>query len=185
MPKKYHLGRMIAMKTKNIVIGGLLTALALVIPMVSFKLPLPYPFSVTFASHVPIMLAMFINPVIAVIAAAGSALGFLVTMGPVIAARAAMHIIFAYVGAVMIKKKSSIWLMAFVTMILHSVGEALIIQVLGESIVKLPEGYTMTKMSIFVGVGTAFHHAVDFAITYVVYAALEKAGLFKKYVLSN
>jgi len=172
------------MKTKNMVIGGLLTALAIVIPMVSFKLPLPYPFSVTFASHVPVMLAMFINPVIAVIVAAGSAIGFLITLGPVIAARAAMHIIFAFVGAVMIQKKNSIWLMALLTMILHGVCEGLIIQILGDAIVTLPEGYTITKMSIFVGVGTLFHHAVDFAITYAVYIPLEKAGFFRKYVLN-
>ena len=67
------------MKTNEIVLGGLLTALALVIPMafggiLSIVIP---PFSATLAAHVPIMLSMTISPLTAIMVGLGSSLGFL------------------------------------------------------------------------------------------------------------
>lgn len=163
------------MKVKNMVVAALLTAIAIVIPMISFKIVIP-PFSATFASHVPIMLAMFISPVVAAIVSLGSALGFLITLGPVISARAAMHVFFAVVGALMIKKGSNVYLVGFVTMFIHAFAEALIV---------LPFGFTLQNAGVVVGVGTLLHHTIDFAMTMVIYAALQKAGVFKKFAVAN
>ena len=69
-------------KTKNqfITLTALLTALAIVIPMVMpAKIIIP-PASYTLASHVPIFLAMFISPLMTLIVILGSTFGFLVAI---------------------------------------------------------------------------------------------------------
>ena len=66
------------MKVKELVLGALLTALALLIPLAFggiLGITIP-PFSATLASHVPVMLAMLVNPLVAFVVGAGSAFGF-------------------------------------------------------------------------------------------------------------
>jgi len=161
------------MKSKNIILGGLLTALSILLPIFPgsyLRVVIP-PFSATIASHVPVMLAMFINPAVAVTVAIGSAIGFLLTGMPiVIVARAAMHVFFASVGAIMVKKGYSIYPVIFTTMLIHGLTEALVV---------LPFGWTLDQAGVVVGVGTMLHHIVDSAITIAVYASLFKAGIFK------
>ena len=94
-------------KTKNqfITLTALLTALAIVIPMVMpAKIIIP-PASYTLASHVPIFLAMFISPLMTLIVILGSTFGFLVAGYPiVIVLRALSHLFFGLVGALYLKK---------------------------------------------------------------------------------
>jgi niacin transporter len=62
---------------KKLTLAGLLTAFAIIIPIVfgSFlRIQIP-PFSATLFSHVPMFLAMLIAPEVAVIVGIGSALG--------------------------------------------------------------------------------------------------------------
>lgn len=165
--------------TKKMVIAGLLIGLAVVIPMISFKIYIP-PFSATFASHLPVMLAMFIDPATAAAVAAGSTLGFLLTgMDMVVVARAAMHIIFAVVGALMIKKGYNIFFVFIITMLLHGLGEALVVVPFGWPLY-VPGNPLWKQAGIFVGLGTMIHHTIDGALTLVVYSALYKAKLFHK-----
>lgn len=164
---------------KNIVIAGILTAFALVIPMFPFKLPLPAPFSVTFAAHVPTLLAMFFSPWVAVCTVIGSALGFLFAMpDPIIAMRAASHIIFALVGAYMLKNKKNPYLVFVICAILHGLGEAAVVYLIGPLY-----GFAQsTSLSYLFGTVfgiTVFHHAVDCVITVVLVIALEKAKFLK------
>ena len=94
------------MKTRDLVISALLTALAILIPVAFggyLRVYIP-PFSATLASHVPSMLAMLISPWAAVMVGLGSAFGFLLMLGPVIAARALIHVAFGVTGAYLIKK---------------------------------------------------------------------------------
>lgn len=153
------------MKVKEVVWGGILTSLALIIP-ISFGgllgVTIP-PFSATLASHVPVMLAMAISPLVAFMVAAGSALGFFIKLGPVIGARAAMHIIFAVVGALLIKRGFSFRTALAVTLPIHAFSEALIV---------LPFGFSLHNAGVVIGVGTALHHGVDSIIALALYAAL-------------
>lgn len=93
------------MKAKEIVTSALLTALSLLIPITFggyIKIYIP-PFSATLASHVPSMIAMLISPTAAVMVGLGSTLGFLLIMGPVVAARAFVHVFFGLAGALLIE----------------------------------------------------------------------------------
>ncbi|MDI7247859.1 MAG: ECF transporter S component [Bacillota bacterium] len=153
------------MGTKQLVFGALLTALALVIPLAfgGFLGVVVPPFSATLASHVPVMISMLLGPWVAVLVGLGSALGFLVKLGMVIAARAAMHVVFAGVGAVMVKRGMPFWRALLWTLPIHALSEALIV---------LPFGFTLQRAGVVVGLGTAMHHLVDAGIALAVVKAV-------------
>ncbi|MFZ7101651.1 MAG: ECF transporter S component [Peptococcaceae bacterium] len=159
------------MKVKDLVLGALLTALALIIPLAFggfLGITIP-PFSATLASHVPVMLAMTVNPLVAFIVGAGSAFGFFLKLGPVIGARAAMHAIFAVIGAYMFQKGYSLKTVLIATLPIHAFTEALVV---------VPFGFSLYKAGVVVGVGTALHHTADSLITLAVYGLLTAtAGL--------
>lgn len=151
------------MKVKEIVQGGLLTSLALIIPLAFGGLlgvTIP-PFSATLASHVPIMLAMLISPLVAMMVAVGSAIGFLIKLGVIIGARAAMHIFFAVIGAYLIKKGAAFKTVLLATLPIHALSEALIV---------LPFGFSLHDAGVVVGLGTALHHGIDSIIALAVFA---------------
>ncbi|MDK2824378.1 MAG: niacin transporter [Clostridia bacterium] len=153
------------MKIKELVLGSLLTALALLIPLAFggfLGITIP-PFSATLASHVPVMLAMTVSPLVAIMVGVGSALGFLIKLGPVIGARAAMHAIFALVGAIMIKKGSTLRTALIATLPIHALSEALIV---------IPFGFSLYKAGVVIGIGTALHHTADSLISIAVYSLL-------------
>ncbi len=83
---------------KNIVIGGLLTAMAILITLLFAGTPLmiviPPGFTATIASHLPSMLAMAISPGVAIMVGIGSAIGFALKVNIMVGARAFVHAIF-------------------------------------------------------------------------------------------
>ncbi|MEW8997116.1 MAG: ECF transporter S component [Thermoanaerobacter sp.] len=166
------------MKTREITIGGLLAALALVIPLAFggvLGIVIP-PFSATLASHVPVMLAMLISPVTAVFVGVVSAIGFLIKLGPVIAARAAVHAVFGYVGAKMIQRGYSFPVALAVTLPIHAVLEAIVV---------MPFGFDFYKSFVVVGVGTMIHHTIDSAIALALFYALNPILKFKAVDIKN
>ena len=75
---------LVIMKTRDLVTGALLTALALIIPIFFgsyLRIYIP-PFSATLASHVPTMIAFLISPAVAIMVGLGSSLGFFNYDGP-------------------------------------------------------------------------------------------------------
>jgi niacin transporter len=150
------------MKTKELTLGAVLTALAIIIPIAftPFKIILG-PFTATLTSHVPMFLSMLINPTVALMVGIGSTIGFLLTAPAVVAARASSHIIVGFLGAVLIKKGFSVVTAFAVTLPIHAVIEALVV---------IPFGWTAYQVLVVVGVGTAIRHAVDATIaTSIIY----------------
>jgi len=153
------------MRVREVVWGGLLTSLALLIPLAFggfLGVTIP-PFSATLASHVPIMLSMTVSPMVAFMVAAGSAFGFFIKLGPIIGARAAMHIIFAVGGAHLYKRGVSFPLVLLATLPIHALSEALIV---------LPFNFTLEKAGMVVGLGTALHHGIDSLISLAVFGTI-------------
>jgi len=148
------------MNTKSLVTGALLTALSIIIP-ISFgaylKIYMP-PFSATLASHVPTMLAFLISPTVAVMVGLGSALGFLIMLGPVIAGRAVIHAVFGLVGALLVKKGMSFEKALILTAPIHAVGEILVVMAFG---------FDLYTAFVVIGIGTIIHHLLDSAISVV------------------
>lgn len=158
------------MKTKEMIYGAILTSLALLIPLAFggfLGITLP-PFSATLASHVPVMISMTISPVTAFAVASGSALGFLIKLGPVVAARASMHIIWGVAGALLYKKGMSLTKVLVFILPLHAISEALVV---------IPFGFNLYNAGVVIGVGTALHHIFDSIITIFVGALLVKSNI--------
>lgn len=160
------------MKTdiKKMTYAGLLTALAIIIPICFgfLKITIP-PFSATLAAHVPLFISMLLGPWVAVAVGLGSALGFLITAPTVVAARAFMHIFVGLAGAILIKKNVSFTKVIFITAPIHGVLEAIAV---------IPFGFTVYKILVVVGIGTILHHLIDGAIAGVLIKALSQATNF-------
>lgn len=168
-------------KMREFTITGLLTALAIVIPMIMpIKVLMP-PFTATLASHLPLIVSMFISPFSAAVTAIGSAIGFYVTMSPIVAARAATHIIFTVAGAYMIRKNLNAYLTVIVTMLLHSVSDMLIVYIFAGAagMSALLNNQSMGYVMWVIGIGTSLHHLVDYAVAVPVVNILNKAGFIE------
>jgi len=155
---------------KELLYGALLTALALLIPMAFqgwLQISIP-PFSATLGSHLPTMLAMTISPWVAVLVGLGSSLGFLITLGPIIAARAFIHVFVGVAGAYLYRKDIKFWQILLLTIPIHAIGEALIV---------MPFGFKLYDALVVIGIGTALHHLADGGITLVLHRSLKKAGV--------
>ena len=153
---------------KKMTYAALLTALAIVVPLAFGFLSIQIgPFSATLASHVPMFIAILLGPGAAAMVGIGSGIGFLLTKGSYIAARAFMHTFVGMFGGWLIKKGVSYRNMVILTAPIHGILEALIV---------IPFGITMEKILVTVGLGTVLHHFVDgliaFAIIQVLYRAL-------------
>lgn len=157
------------LKIKELVYAALLTAMALMIPLAFgsyLRIYIP-PFSATLASHLPVFLSILISPFAAIFVGLGSTLGFFLVTGPVIGARAAIHIIFGGAGALLIKKGYSFKHALFLILPMHAIGEALIV---------LPFGYSLADAGIVVGIGTSLHHIADAFLAIAVYELLKAAS---------
>jgi niacin transporter len=155
------------MNTRKFTLTALLVALAIVIPFaVFFKVMIP-PFTATIGSHVPMFISMMLGPWAAAMVGLGSALGFFLNLGPLIGARAAMHIIVGAVGAWMIDRGMSFKLVALITAPIHGILEVLVV---------LPfVDYNAYNLFIITGVGTMLHHGADAAISYVMLKVLNRS----------
>lgn len=158
------------LQVKELLYGALLTGFALLIPMAFrgwLQVYIP-PFSATLGSHVPTMLAMFISPWVAALVGIGSTFGFLITLGPVIAARASVHILIGVAGALLFRRGFRPWQVLALVLPIHMVGEAIAV---------MPFGFDLYSALVVVGIGTGLHHIADSAITLALYGSLQKAGI--------
>ncbi|MBC2580098.1 ECF transporter S component [Clostridium sp. DJ247] len=152
---------------KKLTYSGLLTALAIIIPLTFGFLKIHAgPFSATLASHVPMFMAMFLGPGAAVMVGVGSGIGFLLTAPAVIAARAFMHTFVGLAGAYLLKKDVSFGKVILITGPIHAILEALIV---------IPFGFSVYKFLVVVGLGTLIHHMVDGIISLGLVNALSKS----------
>ncbi len=154
---------------KSLTIAGLLTALAIVIPLFMPKLPVPQPFSVTPASHLAVILSMFVNPFTVICTVIGSTIAFFAVLGPVVAMRAFSHLLFALVGCYMLKKRYNLILTIVVTALLHALGEVIVVYVF--SLFGMAEATVYFMWGVTGGI-TLLHHCFDFVISMIVYKAL-------------
>ncbi len=169
-------------KTSDIVLAAMLTAISMLITFLPFKLVVG-PFSVTPGSHVPTMIAAFINPTVAILTVVGSCIGFFISTGNIlIVIRAATHIVFALLGLFMIRHRVlknyalNLILIVVITSLIHAGLEAIVVGWLTPLIA--PEKMTDTIV-VFTFSVTIFHHLVDSLVTLPVVATLSKAGFVR------
>lgn len=165
-------------KVKTITLAGLLCAIGIVIPMYSpFRLIIE-PASFTLASHVAIIIAMFISPTVGIFVAFGTALGFLSTFPLVVVLRALSHIVFIAIGAYLLKKNNNI-LLSLKTMIPFAVFISIIHALCEVAVsltfysIKSPGSIVWNTIIYLVGFGTIVHSLVDFTIAYLLWRPLQ------------
>ncbi|MFV0558703.1 MAG: hypothetical protein ACK5MW_08675 [Enterococcus sp.] len=176
---------------RRLTITALLTGLGIVIPMVMPKLVIG-PASFTLASHVPLMIAMFFSPAMAVAVALGTALGFLLTGLPlIITLRALSHIVFAFIGVYYLQKHPGIvlkngqftllngrfQLFSLVIALIHSVVEVLVVMAfnfIGNVPASSYEVGAFYFFFVLMGVGGVIHSIIDYNIAFFVAGTLQK-----------
>jgi niacin transporter len=169
-------------KLQTMVVAALLCAIGIVIPMFAPKIMLP-PASFTLASHVPIFIAMFISPPVALAVSIVTTVGFFFAGFPlVIVLRALTHVIFAMIGAFILKKKRDTLttfkgtvLLGFLLAVIHAVNEVIVVTVFffGDSMSKgyYTNGYFISVIAL-VGFGTIIHSMIDFGIAVFIWKPL-------------
>ncbi len=169
------------LKTRDMVVSALLIAIGILIPMIFTGLPFRIivgPYSATLMAHVPVIIAMFISPWTAAFTTIGTTIGFFFTAPMVVAVRAASHIAFALLGAVLIRKGMRGILLCIVTGIVHSVLEGIVVWIFFAGGLNSPaEGYSALAIILITIIGTFVHHCVDFAIAYAVGRGLARAKM--------
>ena len=168
------------LKTKDLVISALLIAIGIMIPMIFTGPPFRIvvgPYSATLMAHVPVILAMFISPWTAVFTAVGTTIGFFFTAPLVVAVRAASHILFALLGAYMIKRGTNLVLTCVSTGAVHAAVEGIVVLLFFAGGLSSSETYSAMAMMWITVAGTFAHHIVDFIIACIVAAALRRAKM--------
>ncbi|XOQ43404.1 MAG: Niacin transporter NiaX [Clostridium sp.] len=160
---------------QSMTIAALLCAVGIVIPMTFPKIWVG-PASFTLASHVPIFLAMFISPAVAITVALGTTLGFFLSGLPlVITLRALSHVVFVTIGAMFLKKRSmamkfsmSSLLFGLILGVIHAASEVIVVTYFffgGQlSSATYSSGYVVSVL-LLVGVGGLIHSMVDFGLS--------------------
>ncbi|EOW1932419.1 hypothetical protein ACNZ6L_002144 [Enterococcus faecalis] len=176
---------------KRLTISALLIAMGIIIPMVMPRITIG-PASFTLASHVPVFIAMFISPVVAIAVSLGTGFVFFLSATPIIALRALSHLIFAVIGAVILQKHPEILINKegkFTLLngklqlfnvgigVIHSAAELVVVSVF-YTMGNLPGTYYtagfMYSIFLLMGVGGLIHSLVDFSIAYFLASTLSK-----------
>ncbi|WP_230083739.1 hypothetical protein [Aerococcus sanguinicola] len=168
---------------QRLTLTALLTALAILIPMVMPIKVVLGPASYTLASHLPIVLAIFMGPAPAAFVALASGIGFFLAGFPfVIGLRGLSHVFFATFGAYYFQKHPGVvdklttrTAFSFVLAFIHALAEVVVVYlVTGLGAGTLAAGY-FTPLFVFVGLGGIVHGMVDFELGYQTARALDKA----------
>ncbi len=156
---------------KRLSLSAILAAFAILIPLMMPVKVVIGPASYTLASHVPLFIAMFISPLVGILVALGSSLGFfLAGFPPVIVFRALTHLGFISIGALVLKRfprlleSNGLWWFAIGINLLHGLGEYLVVMLLTTT-GEVASSYWLTMLAL-VGLGTVLHGLVDFALAY-------------------
>jgi niacin transporter len=175
----------------EITAAGLLIAIGIIIPMFSPIRIVIEPASYTLASHVAVMLAMFISPKVAVAVALGTTLGFFFGGFPIIiVARAASHVVFALVGGMYLSRVNKLnfkglrlRIFSLIIAIIHAVCELAVVYVFffaGFATAEEGAQIFMLSMAGLVGLGTIIHSMIDLEIANIIKIALQKQRNFRE-----
>ncbi|MHC5269442.1 hypothetical protein ACYSNO_09700 [Enterococcus sp. LJL98] len=166
---------------RQLTISALLIAMGVMIPMVMPKIVIG-PASFTLASHVPLFIAMFFSPSVAIAVALGTTFGFFVNGLPiVIGLRALSHLVFAVIGSLYLQKHPEITLSGkkfqiynFFIGLIHSVFELVVVAAFLFGGQMQVEGSIFYFLFVLVGLGGLVHSMIDYNIAFFVVRSLSR-----------
>lgn len=163
-------------------IGALLTALGILIPMIMPAKIIIGPASFTLASHVPVMAAMFFSPYLTALVAVGTTLGFFISVPvPLIWMRAATHIVVMTAGAWFLKKspdlvdkKVKLQVFNLILAVFHAGLEALVVLAFYRIGFADTDPQALNNLLLLVFFGGIVHSFVDFNLAFGLCKLLNK-----------
>lgn len=174
-------------KTKDIALAAVLTAISILIPAYAPSIPFDPAgaMTVTPFSHLPIFIASFINPFVAIFTCGGTVLGFFIKgANPVVLVRAASHIIFTLVCSLLMKKGKgyrglSFYVLCGIVTVLHAAAEILVATFAVHLGFLVPPANQQAVFYVLVTVGllTAAHSIFDYSFAVLIYNTLSQARL--------
>jgi len=169
-------------KLRKLLIGAMLTAIGIMIPMyMPVRVIIP-PASFTLASHVPVMMAMFFSPAMAFLVAIGTTFGFVLAGFPVtIWLRAFSHVVFVLIGAYYLKKRPNIvnqkvgfQVFNVVIALIHSLAETGIVFAFYALGFAHMDRAALFNLLLLIGLGGIVHSVVDMNIAFVLSKSLNR-----------
>lgn len=164
-------------KIQMMSITAMLIALGVLIPMYSPVKIILEPMSFTLGSHIAIMIAMFVSPLSALGVALGTTAGFyLAGFTLPVVLRALTHVIWAYAGALYLKKHPDLFRSPAKTFVFNLA--AALVHALLEVLIVMPLyiGYDASQLFyllfVLVGIGSVVHSTVDFVLSLAVWKAV-------------
>lgn len=154
--------------------AAILTAVGILIPLVMpFKIVIG-PASYTLGSHIPIVMALLLSPLVALAVAFGTTLGFLMAGFPiVIVFRAFSHVLFASLGAAYLARSrdtlGSVWkrqVFNFLINVIHGAAEVAVVYFLTAFGQQNLDANFLYTLFVLVGIGTIIHGMIDFELGY-------------------
>ncbi|WP_300120912.1 hypothetical protein [uncultured Enterococcus sp.] len=178
---------------KNLTVAALLIALGILIPMVMPKIVIG-PASYTLGSHVPAMIAMFFSPLMVICVALGTAIGFFLTLPPIIGLRALSHLVFVTVGAFYLQKNPQLiqhplklQVFNFVLAVIHASFEVVVVfafAYFGNVANTTFDRHYLIFLFGMIGLGGLIHSMIDFNIAYIVARAIQKQANIPVFTLA-
>lgn len=178
---------------KNLTVAALLIALGILIPMVMPKIVIG-PASYTLGSHVPAMIAMFFSPLMAICVALGTAIGFFLTLPPIIGLRALSHLVFVTVGAFYLQKNPQLiqhplklQVFNFFLAVIHASFEVVVVFVFayfGNVANTTFDRHYLIFLFGMIGLGGLIHSLIDFNIAYIVARSIQKQANIPVFTLA-
>ena len=161
-------------RTLQLTSAAILTAVGILIPMVMPIKIVIGPASYTLGSHIPIVMAMFLSPLVALAVAFGTTLGFLMAGFPIIIVfRALSHTLFATAGAIYLERSSgmlgNLWkrqIFSFFVNVIHGLAEVGVVYFMTAFGQQNLDGNFLYTLFVLVGIGTIIHGMVDFELGY-------------------
>ena len=154
-------------KVRNVAIAGILSALGILIPMLSpFKIMVGES-SYTLASHVPIFVAMFVSPIVGIWVTLATAFGFFLSGMPLtVTVRALSHLTFVIPGSLIVRRvsfntPSKRILLNLTLALIHGCAEFTAVALLN---MRSLNGTVLFSYFLFLGLGTIAHSFVDFVL---------------------
>lgn len=164
-------------KIQMMSITAMLIALGVLIPMYSPVKIILEPMSFTLGSHIAIMIAMFVSPLSALGVALGTTAGFyLAGFTLPVVLRALTHVVWAYAGALYLKKHPDLFRSPTKTFVFNLA--VALIHALLEVLIVMPlyTGYDASQLFyllfVLVGIGSVVHSTVDFVLSLAVWKAV-------------
>ena len=171
-------------KIQMMSITAMLIAVGVLIPMYSPVKIMLEPMSFTLGSHIAIMIAMFVSPLSALGVALGTTAGFyLAGFTLPVVLRALTHVVWAYAGALYLKKHPDLFQSPVKTFVFN-LAVAIVHAVL-EVIIVMPlyTGYDASQLFyllfVLVGIGSVVHSTVDFVLSLVVWKAVTASAAIR------